>query len=67
MLFSVVNVSRYLDINSEQALYKACDKYIRRFSMVEQLASERGIDMKSAELSQLDSLWEEVKIKQKKK
>lgn len=65
LLFSVVNVSRYLDINSEHALYKACDKYIRRFSMVEQLAAERGIDMKSAELSQLDSLWEEVKIKQK--
>ena len=67
LLFSVVNVSRYLDINSEQALYKACDKYIRRFSMVEQLALERGIDMKSAELSQLDSLWEEVKILQKHK
>lgn len=67
LLFSVVNVSRYLDINSEQALSKACDKFIRRFSIVEQLALERGIDMKSAELSQLDSLWEEVKIKQKQK
>lgn len=65
LLFAVVNVSRYFDINSEQALYYACDKYIKRFSMVEQLAEERGIDMKTAELSQLDSLWEEVKIKQK--
>ena len=65
LLFAVVNVSRYFDINSEQALYYACDKYIKRFSMVEQLAAERGIDMKTAELSQLDSLWEEVKIKLK--
>ena len=65
LLFAVVNVSRYFDINSEQALYYACDKYIKRFSMVEQLAEERGIDMKTAELSQLDSLWEEVKIKLK--
>lgn len=65
LLFAVVNVSRYFDINSEQALYYACDKYIKRFSMVEQLAEERGIDMKTAELSQLDSLWEEVKINQK--
>ena len=65
LLFSAVNVSRFLGINSEQALSLACDKYIRRFSLVEQLAQERGIDMKNAELSQLDSLWEEVKIKQK--
>ena len=67
LLFSAVNVSRFLGIDCEKALYEACDKYIKRFSMVEQLADERGIDMKTAELSQLDSLWEEVKIKQKKK
>ena len=67
LLFSAVNVSRFLGIDSEKALYDACDKYIKRFSMVEQLADERGIDMKTAELSQLDSLWEEVKIKQKVK
>ncbi len=67
LLFSAVNVSRFLGIDSEKALYDACDKYIKRFSMVEQLAEERGIDMKTAELSQLDSLWEEVKIKQKEK
>ena len=67
LLFSAVNVSRFLGIDSEKALYDACDKYIKRFSMVEQLADERGIDMKTAELSQLDSLWEEVKIKQKEK
>ena len=67
LLFSAVNVSRFLGLDSEQALYNACDKYIDRFSMVEQLATERGIDLKSAELSQLNSLWDEVKIKQKEK
>ena len=35
--------------------------------MVEELANERGLDMKNATLEQLDSLWEEVKIKQKEK
>lgn len=65
LLFSAVNVSRFLGVDSEKALYKACDKYINRFSMVEQLAQERGVDMKNAELSELDSLWEEVKIKLK--
>ena len=67
LLFSAVNISRFLGIDSEKALSDATDKYINRFSMVEQLANERGIDMKEATLSQLDSLWEEVKIKQKEK
>ena len=67
LIFSAVNVSRFLGIDSEQALSKACDKYIKRFAMVEELANERGLDMKNATLEQLDSLWEEVKIKQKEK
>ena len=64
VLFSAVNVARLLKIDSEHALYDACDKFISRFSKVEALAKERGIDMKNAELSELDSLWDEVKIKE---
>ena len=64
VLFSAVNVARLLKIDSEHALYDACDKFIGRFSKVEALAKERGIDMKNAELSELDSLWDEVKIKE---
>lgn len=62
VLFSVVNVSRFLKIDSEEALYKACDKFADRFRKVELLAKERNIDMKTATLEELDSLWEEVKI-----
>ncbi|MCQ2514203.1 MAG: nucleoside triphosphate pyrophosphohydrolase [Ruminococcus sp.] len=62
VLFSAVNVARFLDIDSERALYDACDKFTDRFSKVEKLATERGIDMKTASLSELDSLWDEVKI-----
>lgn len=64
VLFSAVNVARFLNIDSEHALYDACDKFTNRFSKVEALANERDIDMKTASLSQLDSLWEEVKINQ---
>ena len=67
VLFTVVNVSRFLKIDSEHALYKACDKFINRFTMLEELAKERGIDVKEASMTQLDSLWEEVKIIQKQK
>ncbi len=62
VLFSAVNVARLLNIDSEHALYDACDKFTDRFSKVESLANERGIDMKTASLSELDSLWDEVKI-----
>ena len=59
---AAVNVARFLNIDSEHALYDACDKFTDRFSSVEKLANERGIDMKTAPLSVLDSLWDEVKL-----
>lgn len=61
VLFSCVNVSRFLGIDSEQALGEACDKFTERFAQVESLANARGIDMKTAPVEQLDALWEEVK------
>lgn len=63
LLFSVVNVSRFIGVDSEKALYDACDKFTDRFRQVEELAASKGIDMKTAELSELDSLWDEVKNK----
>ena len=57
--------NRYEEIGDVQALYDACDKFIKRFSAVEQIAAERGIDMTTAPITQLDSLWDEVKIKLK--
>lgn len=61
VLFSCVNIARFLDVDAEQALTVSNDKFIRRYLIVEKLASQRGIDMKKASLSQLDSLWKEAK------
>lgn len=63
LLFSMVNVSRFIKVDSEQALTKASDKFLERFKEVEKLASQRGIDIKQAPLEVLDSLWDEVKAK----
>ncbi len=57
LLFSAVNVSRFLHTDAEQALTLASDKFIRRFSAVEELAAEQGIEMSSASLEELDRLW----------
>lgn len=61
LLFSVVNVSRFISVDSEEALTKATDKFIDRFSKVEKLAEEKGIDMKSTDLETLDKLWDLAK------
>lgn len=61
LLFSVVNVSRFIKVDAEEALTAASDKFLARFVQVEKLAAERGIDMKASSLEELDLLWDEVK------
>lgn len=61
LLFSVVNVAGVAGVDAELALYKATDKFAVRFRALEELAEERGIDIKTAQPSLIDSLWEEIK------
>ena len=61
VLFSAVNVSRFIDVDAEEALTAATDKFFNRFSIVEQLAEKKGIDMKNTSLEELDKLWDEAK------
>ena len=62
LLFAAVNVSRFIKTDAEEALTKASDKFLSRFSKVEAIAAQRGIDMKSASLETLDKIWDEVKL-----
>ncbi len=57
VLFTCVNISRFLKLDSEECLTNATDKFLSRFEIVERLAKEKGIEMKSASLSELDELW----------
>ena len=61
VLFSCVNIARFIDVDSEEALTASTDKFISRFSLVEQMASEQGIDMKSSSIEELDRLWDKAK------
>ena len=63
LLFSVVNLARFLNIDAEEALAASTDKFISRFEKVENLAIERGIDMPNTPINELDKLWDEVKGK----
>jgi uncharacterized protein YabN with tetrapyrrole methylase and pyrophosphatase domain len=61
LLFAVVNLARKVDVDPRAALEDANRRFARRFRAVEQLARERGVDVHSAGLEELDRLWEEVK------
>ncbi len=61
LLFSCVNVSRFINVDSEECLTAATDKFISRFKLVEQLAEEKGISMKNSTIEELDLLWDRVK------
>lgn len=61
LLFSCVNVSRFLKVDSEEALTLSNEKFIERYVLVEKLASERDIDMKATSIEELDKLWIEAK------
>ncbi|MBR5191326.1 MAG: nucleoside triphosphate pyrophosphohydrolase [Clostridia bacterium] len=66
LLFSVVNVSRFIKVDSEEALTSATDKFIDRFSKVEKMANDRGLNMKETDLAELDKLWDLAKQVSKK-
>ena len=61
VLFSAVNVSRLLKIDSEKSLSDTSERFISRFEGMEKLASMRGLDINSLSLTELDKLWDEVK------
>ncbi len=61
VLFSVVNLARWLNVDAEDALRLANAKFKRRFQRMESLGAERGRQMKDLSLEQQEGLWEESK------
>ena len=61
LLFSLVNAARWLGIEAETALRQANRKFYSRFTAMERLASERGLDFESLPLDAKEDLWQEVK------
>lgn len=64
LLFAVVNLCRKAGVHPALALDRANAKFVRRFSAMERLAGERGIEVASAGLAVLDGLWDEVKARE---
>ena len=61
LLFAVCNVLRFFKIDNEMALHDASMKFVRRFQVVEELATKDGKSMSDYTLQQLDEFWNEAK------
>jgi ATP diphosphatase len=61
LLFSVVNVTRHLKQDPEQALRKANEKFEKRFRQVEVLALQNGKELSCCSVGEMESFWQKVK------
>ena len=61
LLFTVVNLSRHLKVDPEQALMQSNAKFEKRFRRVEVLAQAQDSKMSEMDLAALDALWDEAK------
>jgi tetrapyrrole methylase family protein / MazG family protein len=62
VLFSLVNLSRFLKIQPELALTGTVNKFIKRFEYVEQESTKAGKKLEEMTLAEMDELWEKAKI-----
>ena len=63
VFFSLVNLSRFLDINPEDALKMTISKFEYRFSQVEQILLKKGKTLENSSLEEMDKIWNEIKKK----
>ena len=61
LLFSLVNLSRFLDVDPEAALKRTNRKFRDRFGRVEQAARESGVNVNEMSLAEMDAIWEAAK------
>jgi tetrapyrrole methylase family protein / MazG family protein len=61
ILFSLVNLARFLKVNPEDALRGSTNRFIDRFHLVEAQAADQGRALSDMTLADMDALWEEAK------
>ena len=64
ILFMLVNVSRFIGVNPEDALRKTIAKFISRFRYIEMKAADDGRKLSDMTLKEMDELWEMAKQKE---
>lgn len=63
VLFSLVNLARFVKVNPEDSLRQAINRFIKRFQFIEQRATESGQTVGDLSVDEMNRLWEEAKTK----
>ena len=61
LLFTLVNIARRLEVDSEAALREASRKFYRRFTCMEEVCRKRGLNLSQLSFDEQNALWEEAK------
>ncbi len=61
LLFVVVNIARFLEVDPETALRRCNRKFNRRFRYLEAKIKARGRELRDTSLAEMDALWDEAK------
>jgi len=61
LLFTLVNISRYIKVNPDEALRKSTNKFLQRFNKLENYFNDKGIEINDVNLDDLEKIWGKVK------
>ena len=61
LLFSVVNLARFIGAEPEESLTDSCNKFIRRFALCEEYANKSGQNLAEMSVEELEGLWVKAK------
>lgn len=62
-MFAVINAARLYGLNPDTALNRACDKFRRRFTYLEENTIRKGRNLTDMTLDEMDAIWDEGKAK----
>ena len=65
VLFSLVNMARFMAIDAEDALRSSVQKFIKRFNYVEETLAAQELQWEDVSLAEMDAIWDEAKGKEK--
>ncbi|MBE9502656.1 MAG: nucleoside triphosphate pyrophosphohydrolase [Proteobacteria bacterium] len=65
VIFALVNIGRFLEVNPEEALKKTISKFINRFTHIEEGLKKQEVDIRDAGFDEMEKLWIEAKAFEK--
>jgi MazG family protein len=67
LLFTIVNLGRFLNIDAEEALQQTANRFVARFGHIETTLAARGQNLLQSSPAEMDCLWNEAKRRERQK